>query len=154
MRSLHESMELRGSGHSALSARSSQVVNALQSAINRLIKCRDAAGEIAVFTSREKTRLTRAIWCVAEVEGARTGSRHEPRSRDADGGRQVVVSCNHPNRTVEACTTMLPHLTTACGQRHKRAEQATGRRSAATAPVIILENPSDADLHKREVRPC
>lgn len=109
-------------------------------AIKRLIKGRDAAREIAVFTNREKTRLTRAIWCIAEVEGARTGtgSWHEPRSMDhgsqtagasgRTGGWHGLMQ-QAERHHAEVCTTVLAPLTTARGQRHTlNRRQAEGRQ--------------------------
>lgn len=41
-----------------------------------MIKGRDASREIAVFTSREKTRLARAIWCIGSRLELAAGTSH------------------------------------------------------------------------------
>lgn len=106
-----------------------------------------------MFTSREKPRLICAIWCIAEVEG----DPHWQRARATFDGLQTADASSHTDgwhasmqqserRHVEARTTMLVNSVT----------YGTGdwQKVGSRAPVIILENPSETDLHKREVRPC
>lgn len=111
-----------------------------------MIKCRDAAREIAVFSDREKTRLARAIWCIAEVEGPAMEPHWNWQLARATFDGSLISDdrrqrCSNPRRraVVLSCTTTAAPLTSARGRRHPPLNKhATGERQkvGSRAPVI------------------
>jgi hypothetical protein len=119
-----------------------------------------------VFTSREKTRLIRAIWCIAEVEGVRNGTALElaagtshvrwimDRRRPAPAMQQPEKASYYVELHYHRCTSdQRPWPASPTTEQARNRRQAEGRQKGH-GYTVILENPSDTDLHKREVRPC